>query len=254
MGRSIAPELDNLRQLALGLGSLGGVVLLLGLAGGWWLATRAIRPIHDISATASRISGGDLSHRIDTQDTDNELGQLASVLNSTFARLEGSFERQQQFTADASHELRTPVSVNLSQTQATLARDRSPDEYRETLEACQRAAQRMRALTESLLLLARHDSGNTGRQTEPCALDKVAAATVGMLRACAVERKITLRTDPQTAHLCGEAQQLSQLITNLVSNAIQYNRPGGDVSVNVRTEGDRALLTVSDTGPGSAAR
>src|SRR5207245_2533484 len=119
---------------------------------------RAIRPIKEISATASRISGGDLSQRIPADDTDNELGQLANVLNSTFARLESIFAQQARFTADAAHELRTPVSVMLTQTQSALTRDREAVEYRETVEACQRAAQRMRRLIESLLELARLDA------------------------------------------------------------------------------------------------
>ena len=97
-----------------------GGVLLLGLVGGWWVATRAIRPIDAISATAVRIANGDLSQRISAADTDSELGRLAGVLNSTFARLEAAFDQQARFTSDASHELRTPVSVILTQTQTAL--------------------------------------------------------------------------------------------------------------------------------------
>src|SRR5204862_5783999 len=129
---------------------IGGCILLVGLAGGWWLATGAIRPIEGISATAAKISAGDLSQRIDVAETESELGRLAGVLNSTFARLETAFAQQQQFTSDAAHELRTPVSVILTQTQAALARERPAAEYREIIEACQRAAQRMRRLIESL--------------------------------------------------------------------------------------------------------
>src|SRR5205823_12651972 len=122
-------------------------------------ASRAIRPIDEISGTALKIAGGDLSQRIDAADTGSELGRLASVLNSTFARLEAAFAHQARFTSDASHELRTPLSVILSQTQTALSRERSEPEYREALEACQRAANRMRRLTESLLELARLDAG-----------------------------------------------------------------------------------------------
>src|SRR5205085_11986008 len=124
-----------------------------------WLARRAIRPIEQISATAARIAAGDLGQRISTGDTDSELGRLAGVLNSTFARLETAFAQQARFTADAAHELRTPVSVMLTQTQSALSRTRSEPEYREALAACQRAAQRMRKLTASLLELARLDAG-----------------------------------------------------------------------------------------------
>ena len=93
---------------------------MFGLAGGWWIASRAIRPIADISATAVKISAGDLSQRINVAEAESELGQLAAVLNSTFARLEAAFAQQRQFTSDAAHELRTPVSVMLTQTQTAL--------------------------------------------------------------------------------------------------------------------------------------
>ncbi len=144
VGRSLAPDVAAMRRLALWLVAAGTAVLALGLAGGWWAATRAIRPIEAISATAVKIAGGDLSQRINAADTDSELGRLAGVLNSTFARLEATFTQQARFTSDASHELRTPVSVILSQTQTALARERPAPEYREALEACQRAARRMK--------------------------------------------------------------------------------------------------------------
>ena len=98
-----------------------------------------------------KISAGDLSQRINAAETESELGKLASVLNSTFARLDAAFAQQKQFASDAAHELRTPVTVILTQTQTALNRQREAAEYRETVEACQRAAQRMRKLIGSLL-------------------------------------------------------------------------------------------------------
>ena len=253
VGRSIAPELANLDQLALWLSALGGTVLVLGLAGGWWLATRAIRPIHDISAAATKIATGDLTHRINTDKTDNELGQLAAVLNSTFARLEASFERQRQFTADASHELRTPIAVILSQTQATLARERSPAEYRETLEACQRAAQRMRALTESLLVLARLDAGHENPKRERLDLSQIVRDCAELLRPLAKERRVTIQEELGIAECPGDPQQLAQVITNLVTNAILHNKHGGEARITTRRDQGDVVLTIADNGPGIPA-
>jgi len=250
VGRSIAPEIAGLHQFALVLSGLGCAVLVLGLAGGWWLASRAIRPINDISAAASRIATGDLSHRINTDNTDNELGQLAGVLNTTFSRLEAAFERQQQFTADASHELRTPISVILSQTQATLARERNPGEYRETLEACQRAAQRMRGLTESLLVLARIDAGQASQQRERVELGQAVRDCVELLRPLADEHQVRIHCELGATECVGDSQQLAQVITNLVTNAILHNKSGGEAHVTTRREPDAAILTVTDTGPG----
>jgi len=253
VGRSIAPELANLDQLALWLSALGGAVLILGLAGGWWLATRAIRPIHDISTAATRIATGDLSHRINTDTTDNELGQLAAVLNSTFARLESSFERQRQFTADASHELRTPIAVILSQTQATLARERTPAEYRETLEACQRAAQRMRALTESLLALARLDAGHENPKRDRLDLSQIVRDSVELLRPLAEERCVMIQAELVAAECPGDSQQLAQVVTNLLTNAILHNKHGGEVRITTRRYQDDVVLTIADNGPGIPA-
>lgn len=253
VGRSIAPELAGLRELAFWLTGLGGTVLLLGLAGGWWLATRAIRPIDDISAAAAKIAGGDLSHRIDTADTHNELGRLAAVLNSTFARLDAAFTQQARFTADASHELRTPVSVILTQTQMALSRERSAADYRETLEACQRAAQRMRRLIESLLELARLDAGQEPLQRASFDLGRTAQDCIELVRPLAVDRHIPLHCELPAVPCFGDSERLAQVVTNLLTNAIVHNQPGGEVRVSAHLENGFALLTVADTGPGIPA-
>ena len=158
VGRCIKPDLNALRRFAWLLVAVGAAVLTLGFAGGWVLTSRALRPVEDISAAAGRIYAGNLSERINVAETENELGHLAGVLNSTFARLEAAFAQQKQFTADASHELRTPLAVLISETQTTLARERTAAEYRETVEACLDTAQQMKRLTQSLLELARYDA------------------------------------------------------------------------------------------------
>src|SRR5213592_1019500 len=158
-GRNITSDLNAMGRFRWWLFAAGGTVLALGLGGGWWLSTRAIRPVEEISAAASRISAGNLSERIRAVDPGNELGRLVGVLNSTFARLEAAFAQQKQFTADASHELRTPLAVIISEAQTALSRERSAAEYRESVETCLDSAQQMRRLTESLLQLARLDAG-----------------------------------------------------------------------------------------------
>lgn len=253
VGRSLATDLAAMHRLALWLAAAGGSVLLLGLAGGWWVASRAIRPIEDISATAMKIAAGDLSQRINAADTESELGRLASVLNSTFARLEAAFAHQSRFTSDASHELRTPVSVILSQTQSTLARERNPAEYREALEACQRAAQRMRSLTESLLELARLDAGQEPMKRERFDLARVARESVEMIRPLATERGVELRCELPQVECVGDAERIGQVATNLLTNAIQAHPARGEVRITTQADNGSALLTVSDTGEGIPA-
>jgi heavy metal sensor kinase len=247
-GRSIDEDFNDLRKFAWGLGAVGGVVLLLGLAGGWWLAARAIRPIDDISATALKIAAGDLSQRIDVTDTENELGRLAGVLNSTFTRLEAAFAQQGQFTADAAHELRTPVAVILTQTQMALKRDRDASEYRQTLEACQRSAQRMKGLLESLLELARLDAGEEPLSRRSFDLAETTRECLELVRPLANDLRIS--SDLPPLKLTGDPQRLTQVITNLLTNAIHYNQPNGEVRVALARVNDTAVLSVSDTGQG----
>lgn len=253
VGRDITADLESIRLFAWWLAAAGAAVLALGLGGGWLLTSRALRPVDEISASASRISAGNLSERINVAEMDSELGRLAHVLNSTFARLEAAFSQQQQFTADASHELRTPLAVLISEAQTTLARERNAAEYRETLEACLETAQQMRKLTQSLLQLARLDAGQEPIERSPFDLAERARACVELLRPLADQRGIDIECSLASAPVVGDAGRLDQVIANLLTNAIYYNKDHGQVRVATQMEQGVALLSVTDTGPGIAA-
>src|SRR5204863_1507607 len=128
------------------------------LAGGWFLAGRALAPVRRMSEAAAAVTASNLAQRIDVGKTESELGQLAVTLNDAFDRLEKAFERQTRFTADASHELRTPLAIVMSQAELALRKERTPEEYREALETSLKASQRMKAVVEGLLTLARADA------------------------------------------------------------------------------------------------
>jgi two-component system OmpR family sensor kinase len=253
VGCSIAPELHELQKVALELTGVSGIILFFGLAGGWWISSRAIRPVENISATAIKISAGDLSQRIDTAEAESELGQLAAVLNSTFARLEASFAQQKQFASDAAHELRTPVSVILTQTQAALIRDRDTGEYKQTVEACQRAALRMKKLISVLLELARLDAGQEQMKRLRFDFSRTVADCVELVRPLADARGIKISTELPLLEIEGDAERLGQVVTNLLTNAIQYNHDGGEVKTVLKFENGMAVLAVSDTGQGIPA-
>ena len=227
-------------------------ILGLGWLGGGWIVGRSLGPIADIGAAAAKIAGGDLSQRIRTADTDSELGQLAGVLNSTFARLDAAFAQQAQFTADAAHELRTPVTVILTHTQNALAADCALPQHREAFEACHRASSRMRRLIESLLQLARLDAGEEALQRTPFDLAMVAEDCVELIRPLAAERQIAVRTDFSVSPCRGDPERVRQVITNLLTNAIDYNVSGGEVRVSVGLASGQARLVVADNGPGIA--
>lgn len=250
VGHSIIPELAELRYTELRLTGFGAAILLLGILGGWWLVSRAIRPINDISATAVRISAGDLAQRINVAETESELGRLAGVLNSTFARLDAAFAQQRQFTSDAAHELRTPVSVMLTQTQTALNRERSAPEYREAVESCQRAAQRMRRLIESLLELARFDAGQQSLKRLKVDLAQTARDCAALVGPLAQGQQVNIVCDIPPLPCIGDPDRLSQVLTNLLTNAITYNRDNGEVRITGAAKNGSVTLAISDTGVG----
>ncbi|HEY4416130.1 MAG TPA: ATP-binding protein [Verrucomicrobiae bacterium] len=252
-GASLAPENRELKTTTLELSLAGAIILVLGLTGGWWFVSRALQPVENISATAVKISAGDLSQRINVAETESELGQLAAVLNSTFARLDAAFAQQKQFASDAAHELRTPVTVILTQTQTALNREREAASYKQTLEACQRAAQRMRKLIESLLALARLDAGQEVLKRLRFDLAKTVDDAVALVEPIAAGHGIRLLTELEPLEINGDSERLAQVVTNLLTNAIQYNHPQGEVRVQLKAENRLAILSIADSGYGIAA-
>ena len=249
--RDISAERHSLQRTAWQLAAAATSILLLGLAGGWWAAGRTLRPIADISATAAHLSAGNLGQRLSVKDTHGELGQLATTLNAMFARLEDSFTQQTRFISDAAHELRTPVSVMLTQTQTALRRERPAEEYRTSLEACQRAAGRMRQLIESLLALARLDGGQQQMKRLRFDLAHALREQTELLAPLATARDITFNASlAESLTVEGDPDYLTMAAANLLTNAIHYNREGGAISVQLTTESNQALLTIADTGQG----
>jgi heavy metal sensor kinase len=250
VGRSVALELKKMHSLALWLIGMGGAVLALGLGGGWWIVSGALRPVIQISETASRISSGNLSERINTRGSSSELACLAKVLNSMFERMETAFARQKQFTADASHELRTPLAIMITEAQSVLARPRTAAEYRQTVEICLDTAQQMARLTESLLELARFDAHQAPVDCQPLDLAEQAQQCVDFIRPLAAERGVQIRCQLQPSPMMGNPDYIGRAITNLLSNAVRYNRVNGEVQVTTGGDNASVFLVVADTGIG----
>lgn len=252
VGRSIQRERGAMRADAVSLAAVGACVLLVGLALAWWIATRVTRPLAEVSRTAKQISSGDLSQRINLAETQDELGEVAKVLNETFARLQDAFARQEQFTANASHELRTPVSLILTHAQGALLHEQSPAEYREALADCAQAAQRMKTLIESLLDLARFDAGAAPMQREPCDLAHLTRDCTTHLRPLADAKRLRLELDLQPAPCHADSARLTQVITNLLTNAIHFTPADGAITLRTDYDDRSARFTIRDTGPGIA--
>ncbi|HET6881301.1 MAG TPA: ATP-binding protein [Pirellulales bacterium] len=250
VGRSIEPEQRQLDQLFWQLVAVGAGVMLIGLVGGFVLSRNVVQPLVEMSATAAAISATNLSRRIDTANFDRELQSLAATLNGMFQRLEAAFERQSRFTADASHELRTPLTVIITHLEYAARREGMPAEDRETLDACLRAARRMKSLIEGLLLLARVDAGSFPISRQPCDLAAIVEECVELLRPLADTAGVALKLDLPSCEVEGDPAWLAQIVINLLSNALRYNRPGGEVAVTVAGADGDATLTMSDTGVG----
>ena len=244
-----APEnpqlLTNLLHIA--MVALPLFILLAGL-GGYWIARRAFRPLDQITATAAAINeASDLSARVEVPPGSNEFSRLARTFNQMFAHLEQSFEAEAQFTADASHELRTPVSVIKSACEYAERYGESPEEYRETLEMIHRQADKMSLLIGQLLSITRLDQGTDAihwEQVDLSALVQTVCAEGAWSRdrlTLEVEEDLTARADPAL---------LTRLLQNLVENAFKYGKPEGHVWVTLGRGPGEIRLEVKDDGIG----
>jgi len=225
-------------------------VLTVGFLVSWFLTTRAIRPIQKMSDTANKIAHGDLSQRIDELNTRNELSELAHILNETFDQLDNSFEQQMRFTADASHEMRTPLAVIIAKSEFALARERSIEKYQDTIETCYESANHMSELIESLTALARVDSGEFEVVPVLGDIGGLASLSVSMLEPIAKQRNISIHSSIGMVEAHFDRPKMKQVIINLLSNAIKYNQDQGKVFVNVVDSPEQVSLQIRDTGPG----
>ena len=252
VGRSAAPMKRAMKEFAWKTAGVGGGLLAAGLAVGWWISSRALQPISAISTAAARIAAGNLKERIATSETESELGRLAALLDDTFRRLDSAFDEQARFTSDAAHELRTPVSIILAQSQLALARERDLGFYKETIEASLRAARRMQSVIDSLLQLAVLDASAGAVDLKPGDLAVVCAESLSALRVLAREKGIALVDRLRPANGRMNAEQVGQVLANLVGNAIKYSPAGPTVTVETGTRDEWAFLSVADDGPGIA--
>jgi len=253
VGRDIHHLVERLRSSLVQLLVSGLGVLGLGLVGGWWLSGKTVQPIKQISDTAGKICAANLSERIDTAAMDDEVRALATILNSMFGRLDSSFKQQSQFTADASHELRTPLAVLMSHCELALNRPRSAEEYKQTIATCQKAGARMKTLVEDLLTLARADSGKLEIERASVDLLTISNEAITLLEPLAREHEIAITFEGSSATCQGDARRLLQVVANLLSNAIHYNKPGGSVVVSTSLDGEYVVVGVRDTGCGIPA-
>jgi heavy metal sensor kinase len=223
--------LDLLRLLLL---SLSPIVILIACLGGAWLSARALKPVTDLTAAALTISIENLSGRLPVPDTGDELAHLTDVLNTMLARLEGAVKTLSQFVADASHEFRTPLAVIRTTAELALRRAREPEAYRDSLQEIASEAERMTALVEDLLILARSDAGAVDMPVAPLDLREVLRGVLAEIKSLAEFRRIhiALHAD-RPAVVPGNRPALHRLFLVLLDNAVKYSPEGGEVVVTL---------------------
>ncbi len=253
VGASLLPQRAHLRAFAWRLAAVESVILLLGLAGGWWFTSRSLMPLDEITATANAVATGRLDQRIAILRMDSELGRLAVHLNHTFGELETAFAKQARFTSDAAHELKTPLSVIIAQAQLALRGERDAEEYREMFEACLRSARRMQDLTKSLLELARLDNSALPPERIPTDLSGLAAEALSILDLAASEKGMEILRALSSAPCLAEPDSVLRVILNLLGNAIEHCPEGTEIRVTTGVRDGDAFVSVSDNGPGIPA-
>lgn len=235
--------------LAAGLILVGVVVI------GRLLTGRALAPVDRLVTQARMIGASTLHDRLAHPGTSDELARLVATLNQMLDRIEHGMDAQRRFTADASHELRSPLSRLRAELEIALRRPREATEYEQVLRSCLDEVERLGRLTEDLLTLARLDAGEGARGARVrTSVNAVVDATVRQLVAAAEQRGVRLvRKRGDDLEVDAAPSAVALVVGNLVDNAIKFSPPGGEVSVaTVRGNGD-LLLTVSDAGPGIAA-
>ena len=251
-GISMDAMREQLRVFAWKLGGVGALIVAGSVFVGWWILRIGLSPIQSISDSAQLIAEGDLKKRIDVTKTSTELEALAGTLNDTFDHLGTALERQIRFTADASHELRTPVAVVLAEAQSALKRERTAEEYRERFETCLYSARHMRGLINSLMELARIDAGESKLAVEPGNLATLATETVDLIRPIATQKSVTIETDFDPSTCNADQDKIRQVFVNLLINAVQHTPVGTIVKAVTGILDGRPFFRVSDQGEGVA--
>lgn len=222
--------------------------------GGIFLADRAIKPIIDMTRTAQEISEYNLNLRIE-KTTSDEIGTLTDMLNSMLDRLQQAFEALRRFTANASHEIRSPLTILQGEIDVTLRRERTAQEYKEVLVRNREEVQRLSQLATNLLTLARADAGKLELAQEHIDLTQITCDVVDTLSPIAQAKNCQIMSPEQKPiYILGDADALKRVVANLIDNSLHHTTEGDHIEVVTTTQDNQALLSVTDSGSGIAPK
>jgi len=249
VAQSLEETQITLRRLLITLAVSSPILVAVAGVSGYFLAARALSPIDQITLTARRISGEDLSARLNVVITDDEVGRLTKTLNEMLARLDDSFQRERQFTNDASHELRTPLTAMQAILGMIREKRRTPEEYEQALDDLSEETNRLQTLVENLLHLARGDRG-TKNPYEKIVLSSLLEDIAESLIPLAEAKNLSLvcKTSGELV-MMGDSDEIIRLFVNLLDNAIKYSERGG-ITISAKYGGMGIIVEISDTGIG----
>lgn len=252
MGAPSDDAVETLQQFRSYLLMVAPLLLLVAAAVGYWMSRRALAPVDALVRTARDVSGANLNSRLQKLETGDELQRLSDTLNEMLDRIETAFRRVTQFTADASHELRTPVSLIRTEAELALRRSRGEAEYKESLRHILLEAERTTSLIEQLLALARADSGRETLHILPVDLRSMMRSVVDGWQQVATIRilQFTSSIHDQDTFVMGDETLLRRLADILLDNAFKYTPSPGSVRLSLEQYAETAVITVQDSGVG----
>lgn len=246
LGSSLSDVNKQLAEIRKELFLIGISIMCISIVIGWFVSGEIVKPIDKIGKTAKEITQGEHHKRIELSDAPSELQTLAQALNNSFDHLQNIIDAQARFSADASHELRTPISVVIAQTQTALKKERTPEAYQKVLQACLRAGQRMKSMANSLLDLQQSSSVCISN----CNLQDLLANIYDEIKYLSEKHKINIKIPENSLILELDAEKIRQAIMNLVSNAIQHNPQGCSIWLVLKQQEEKTILQIIDNGIG----
>ena len=250
LGLDITHHAHFLRTMRLQLGAGISAAALLAAMLGWLAARKGLAPLRTVTATASRLSAERLGERLSVRDAPPEMRALVEAFNGMLERLETAFRRLGDFSADIAHELRTPVSNLMTETQVALSRSRGADDYREVLHSNLEEFDRLARMISDMLFLAKADNGLLPRPAETVDLHDEARALLEFYDALAEENGIRLTLEG-TASATGDRLMLRRALSNLLSNAIRHTPRGGEIGISIEaSEGTAKPVAIEVRNPG----
>jgi len=254
IGVSLAPNDRLLRSFNWLSIALIPAVMILGIAAGWIVAGRSLKPVMDIAAAAQRISGSNLSLRIAERKTRDELEYLVETFNDMISRLEQNFIQVRQFSTDVSHELRTPITIIRGQLEVALLTAQTAEQYRDAIVIALGDVERLSQIVRALLLLSQAETGQVVLQLQRLDLCETARNITEQFEIPAEGAGIHISFTAAGGNCVGEFDrvQIERMLSNLISNAVKFTPPGGEIRVSIGRVGDQAEIVVDDTGQGIA--